>query len=737
MTTAEDRAMLITMGFTPDRVDWAIRETPPNADMQARLDYLFEHEHEPIPVQNTLSTASTASTVAPVVAAPLYSPPSHPPPTSARISSPSPPVPVVPIGHSPANLAESMGGMNLTESARAPDVVAETVNPVETEAIRRYQSFLSEYRDALRNVSNDQEAAKTFYTALTSFLEEEATKWRTELNIPVGATPTPPIVVKRDTLAVLAPESSTTPLVAVETPATAETVESASTDEVKAPESKGTYDCIRVYDPSRPRIPILASVVDFLANVITDYGEDDFVENARKRAWDIRPRMSEEVSNLRWKATVESNPSVDDDSFERRLEAHHERLAHLRPMDDWELHERVQREYEDQERLIRHRMHREKHYEYCKSFLDPAREMVHSAFTEIHPIYTEIQGYLEADNPELDVVRAVRALEQVSDTMELGMKELENLDDDRMEREWIFQRELITDDQTRTDPFGDANKMEKEKDLRMYEIKAMRAAQKVDRRAQFYALVIRRLREAISNVDKDYETLKDILKQLLETIPETTPFEQEEAQARNGDNSAMKIPLPSKELDEQIRSAQSSMYSVNQMRDDMRDVLRSFERKQMAERRENDMAQLSLNESRQGRADSWYFNAGRLLSERTEKEDEEIEKSYRHDQEQRREAFNGVISPVSKIITRYKDREMLVLQKLAGGMTAHGPMASSSSSDSTGGDSGDALVAMQKMMQQQQQTQMISNMMWSQHASRMSVINNIGSSNSQWVVKYN
>ncbi|KAG8840628.1 hypothetical protein FRC20_005515, partial [Serendipita sp. 405] len=262
--------------------------------------------------------------------------------------------------------------------------------------------------------------------------------------------------------------------------------------------------------------------------------------------------------------------------------------------------------------------------------------------------------------------------------------------------------------------------MEKEKDLRMYEIKAMRAAQKVDRRAQFYALVIRRLREAISSVDKDYEALKDILKQLLETIPETTPLEQEEAQARNGDNSAMKIPLPSKELDEQIRSAQSSMYSVNQMRDDMRDVLRSFERKQMAERRENDMAQLSLNESRQGRADSWYFNAGRLLSERTEKEDEEIEKSYRHDQEQRREAFNEVISPVSKIITRYKDREMLVLQKLAGGMTAHGPMTSSSSSDSTGGDSGDALAAMQKMMQQQQQTQMISNMMWSQHASRMS-----------------
>ncbi|KAJ3041648.1 hypothetical protein HDV00_008925 [Rhizophlyctis rosea] len=50
--------------------------------------------------------------------------------------------------------------------------------------------------------------------------------------------------------------------------------------------------------------------------------------------------------------------------------------------------------------------------------------------------------------------------------------------------------------------------------------------------------------------------------------------------------------------------------------------------------------------------------------------------------------------------------------------------------------SGDFASAYGKLMQQQMQTQMISNMMWSMHASRMSVINNIGSSNSQWVVKY-
>ncbi|KAG8836347.1 hypothetical protein FRC17_005633 [Serendipita sp. 399] len=737
---AEDRVTLIAMGFAPDRVDWAIRATPADADLQTRLDHIFEHEQETIPIQPTPATpaipvtTSITSPAAPTITTPLYSPPNHPPPSQTLMPSNPPPIQAA---STLQGISESMGRMSFAEPSPIPSEATGTAGPMETEAIQRYKSFLSAHSDHLRNLSNNQDAAKTFYDSLTRFLEEEATKWRTDLRIPVETAETVPVptshvAVERDPVPVGTPEP-TQPSPEADATLPAEAV--APSNELQSSESRKEYDCIGVYDPSRSRIAILDSAVDFLADVITGYGEDDFVENARKRAWDIRPRMSEEVSNLRWKVTVETSQTVSDDGFQRRSEAHYQRLNELQPMEDWEIRNRLQQEYEEQERLIRQRTNREDHQKYCQTFLDPAREMIHRAFTDIHPIYAEIKGYLEAEIPDLDVVRAVRALEQVSDAMELGMKELETLEDDRIEREWILQRELITDDQTRTDPYGDANKLEKEKEHRMLEIRAMRATQKVNRRADFYALVGRRMREAIAGVDKDYETLQGILKQLLESIPETIPLQEEEARAQSGDDSAMKIPLPSKELDTQIRSAQSAIYSVNGMRHDMRDVLRSFERKQTAERRENDMAQLAVNESRQGRADNWYFQAGRLLSDKAEKEDEETEKVYRRDQEQRREEFNEFMAPVSSVVTRYKDREMLVLQKLASGMTAHGPMASSSSSSTAGGGT-DALSAMQKMMQQQQQTQMLSNMMWSQHAARMSVINNIGSSNTQWVVRY-
>ncbi|KAG8792236.1 hypothetical protein FRC17_008621 [Serendipita sp. 399] len=298
--------------------------------------------------------------------------------------------------------------------------------------------------------------------------------------------------------------------------------------------------------------------------------------------------------------------------------------------------------------------------------------------------------------------------------MELGMNELETLEDDRIEREWVLQRELVTDDRTRADPYGDANKMQREKDHRILEMKAIRATQKMNRRADFYNLVTRRVREAIAGVDRDYETLKGVLNQLLERIPETLPFQEEEAQAQSGDHSAMTIPLPSKEFDTQIRYAQSIISSINIMRNDMRDVLRSFERKQLVERKENDLAQLAVNESREGRADNWYLQAGRLLSDNAQREDEEIETAYCQDQEQRKEEFDQFMVPVTEVLSRYNNRERLVLHKLASGMTAHGAMVS-------GDGSADAMFAMQQIMMQQQMDNMKLNMMMVQHTANMNV----------------
>ncbi|KIM32218.1 hypothetical protein M408DRAFT_41689, partial [Serendipita vermifera MAFF 305830] len=377
---------------------------------------------------------------------------------------------------------------------------------------------------------------------------------------------------------------------------------------------------------------------------------------------------------------------------------------------DWATATRLEEEYKQQESRIRQQESSRKHQEYCQTFLDPAKEHILAAFAELHPLYAELERILEDDdNLELDVVRAVRALEEVSDLMEQGMTELENMEDDRRNREFELQRQIITDDTSRSDPWGDATKLENQKKLSDLEIKAERAGQKVDRRNPFLVLAVRKMMEAIVGVDRDKEMLASATQDLLARIPDAIPLDQEETRAAAGDKAPSKVPLPSKPLYNQISEAHSSLLSINTMCNDMREVLKSLQRKHVYEGRLRDMAQLELSETRQGRGDNWYFGPGSTMRQEGEKEDEAGERAFEQERSERRAAMDNVSAPISSFLTRYKDREMAVLRKLAGGMTANGPMSPSSSGDPTAGGSGDAhtaaLTAMQKMLQQQQQTQ--------------------------------
>lgn len=705
-----DRETLISMGFAQDRVEWALRDTPPGADLQTLMDHIFEHEAQAVP---------------PPQASQTYGPPSHPPPPHLQVQAP----PLPPRSPSPAPLAQSMASMSINQVT--PDPVQPT-SSFESDAVQRYAAFLEDHKEHLKEARTDLISAIALHAVITRFLKEEGERWRNEFGLPA---PAPEESTSTTRSSQDASQGNREETLKVEEPGPVITVENTEEQEEQKPKSD-VYDPIAVYDPTRPRIPPLESGQEFLDRVITGYDADEPVENAKKRAWEIHPRMSEEVSNLRWSSGI-FDATPYDDSFNRRAEAHSARLSELHLRGDWDTANRLEEEYSERERVIRQQKNRSDFEDYCRKYLNPAREMVHKAFADIHPIYAELQGYLEEDNPELDVVRAIAALEQVSETMETGMRTLAELEDDHMRREFELQREVITDDKSRSDPWGDASKFEKQHELRLLELKAQRTAQRADRRAPFFALSTRRIKEAIAGVDRDQELLQQHLRTLLDTVPPTIPLDQEEARAKEGDTAPSKVPLPSIELHAQITSAQSSLWSVHAMTNDMRSVLRGLERKQMWEKREDDLAQLAASETRAGRGDNWYFGPGSAMRDRGEKEDEETERLFDKENDRRREEFNAFMAPVRDYMTSYKDREMLVLQKLTMGMTAHGPMKSSVNIPSgSGGDSTAALSAMQKMMMQQQQTQMISNMMWSQHAARMSVINNIGSSNSSWVVKY-
>ncbi|PVF96047.1 hypothetical protein CPB86DRAFT_728623 [Serendipita vermifera] len=746
-----DRETLISMGFSPDRVDWAIRDTPANSDMQTRLDHIIDHDNQPVPPPNLVPAAVSPSVSSPTGSfSSIFAPPSQPPPTRTYSTQQqpvyAPPPTLPPRTPRTEDLAQTVQTLSLTTPLSPPNTNATVQKPeIENQAVQRYSEFLESHRNTLSRGNLDNDSAKAFYTSLLTFLDTEKEVWRAQLDLPVETAP--PVVVNtvsRETVTVqpTQPVPTTVPPIAP----VAEEINGANTTTTTTPEQPATkssvYDPIAVYDPNRTLLPVSPPLGEVVGKVITAYYEDEPVEAAIKRARLIRPRMTEQISDKRWSATI--GAPQDDESrqaFQRRSEAHYSHQNELYNKGDWEGAQQLDEEYQRNETVIRQQENRKRYEKHCETFLNPAREQINAAFVEIHPIYAELQRFLEEENWELDVVRAVRALEEASDIMEAGMKELETLEDDRGQREFELQREIITDDKSRSDPYGDANKLEAQKNLHDLELKASRTSQKLERRAAFYALAMRRMGEAIAGVDKDATLLFSALQELLATIPESIPLQQEEERKAAGDDAPSKVPLPSKELCNQISQAQSSLYSINEMRNDMHEVLRNLQRKQMAEKRENDLAQLALNETRAGRGDNWYFNAGSAQRDQAEKEDETTEAEYSRARDERRAKFNEEIEPISTLLRKYRDREMLALTKLAGGMTANGSMESGSDAAAAaaaagGGSANAALAAMQQMMRQQQQTQMISNMMWSQHATTMSVINNIGSSNSQWVVKY-
>lgn len=55
-----DRDTLLSMGFDPSRVDWALRATG-GRGLQPAMDHVFEHEGEPVPDPNSSATSASTS----------------------------------------------------------------------------------------------------------------------------------------------------------------------------------------------------------------------------------------------------------------------------------------------------------------------------------------------------------------------------------------------------------------------------------------------------------------------------------------------------------------------------------------------------------------------------------------------------------------------------------------------------------------------------------------------------
>jgi hypothetical protein len=349
--------------------------------------------------------------------------------------------------------------LSLNATTSTPNTVETAQKPeIETQAVQRYSEFLESHRNTLTRESSNDDAARAFFTSLLTFLDTEKECWRAHFNLPLDPPPVAASTVSRETVTVQSNPPVTTTVASTVT-ATQEEAGTKTTAEQPATKSS-VYDPIAVYDPDRTLLPTSPSLAQLLSKVITAYYEDEPVEAALKRARAIRPRMTEQISDMRWSATIGAPQENESrEAFQRRSEAHYSHQNDLYNRGDWEGARQLDEEYQRNEALIRQQENRAKYERHCETFLNPAREQINAAFVELHPIYNELQKFLEEDNWELDVVRAVRALEEASDMMEQGMKELETLEDDKDQREFELQREVITDDKSRSDPFGDANQV--------------------------------------------------------------------------------------------------------------------------------------------------------------------------------------------------------------------------------------------------------------------------------------
>ena len=433
----------------------ALRDTPAGADLQIRMDHILEHEAQTVPAPQTVQVTQK------------YGPPSHPPPQHVQLQAP----PLPPRSQSPAPLIHSMDSMSINQKTKLqvpplspsfpfPELPTQSMGSMsishasspESDAVQRYAAFLIEHKEHLKEARTDLISATALHTVITKFLKEEGERWRNEFGLP---TPAPEGSSSTPQRSHNISQSNQEDVQTAEQSVPVITVDNAREQGEQKPTSD-VYDPIAVYDPTRTLLPPLESIQEI--RVVTGYEEDEPVENAKKRALEIHSRMSEEVSNLRWSSGI-LNASPYDDAFNRRAEEHSTKLTGLHLRGDWDAANRLEQEYSQREHSIRQQKDRTDFQIYCREYLDPMTEKVHKAFAEVHPIYAEIKRYLEEDNWELDVVRAIAALEQVSETMELGMQTLAELEDERLRRELDLQRHIITDDTNRSDPFGDVSKV--------------------------------------------------------------------------------------------------------------------------------------------------------------------------------------------------------------------------------------------------------------------------------------
>ncbi|KAG8968974.1 hypothetical protein FRC03_005240 [Tulasnella sp. 419] len=697
MSATSDRDVLLSMGFPPERVDWAIQETASAPDLQRRIEHIIEHEDMIPPKAADASTNSSAET--------------------AKIS---------PLGNrqrkQESNKADSLyhADSNISSSNITLNGVARNLEERYMSSLERFASFLQYEQDLMHGaLLDDKETSLKALEALETFFKDEIERRRIEYQLPSVSNQLSSVTPSTDA------RQSTNGGSTISRGTRDYHVPVASSSQAPPDQDSARDDRQSTISVTRPSIPASSDIKGILSNIYSHTAANPIVQQASNAAEALRPQLAEWVQSLRIEYDAKQLPEsqVADVQEQRRREAHSAHLSALYQAGQMSTAAEVTKKFEASENAKKLAWKRTELENWKKGVSEVGREGTMATLQKLQVELKRIADVLEEDEEDNDVVNATRALLQVSDLMENeAVVTLESLEDDLSQREHDFQCQSISLSSSNIDAWKEIDRLEKAHELAKLELGVIRCDYKIKRTAPCHQLILRQLQSHLKRVNADEALLSDTLLSVLSTVPPFLSLEEEELKLAEGDGSYMTSALPSIELIDQIRAAHAALSRLNSLASELSSCVQVILTRQAVAAKDKAVKEVILSEFRAGRGDQvWLSEAFKSVNEQHDQMIATSEEAASKEKINREKRWAKASEKALDVIRRHEKRSRALKQK-----------TSENAQDSTSG----LTDSFARLLQQQQQTQMVSNMMWSQHASRMAVIDNIGSGSTQWVVNY-
>ncbi|KAJ3032813.1 hypothetical protein HK097_005066, partial [Rhizophlyctis rosea] len=485
--------------------------------------------------------------------------------------------------------------------------------------------------------------------------------------------------------------------------------------------------------PTLPTSDLLASILTRLTPLTRQVTSDTnipILTRAEKAAESAR--NTQFVSDSRWShhsAETKFQESFDNDSQLRR-DALQKKNNKLYDQNRWEEVNRLQEVFDEEEKRVRDSYEVQKLERAKGGFFGPVVAELEGMLIEV---WTSYEFLLRAgdgvDFRDLDAVEAevggwdvqsrLRILQSAFDAAEGVVDEIANVEDELYRQEV----QLETSRCYARNDWETAGKLDQAREAREKDRKRVREGERVERWGRLCEGVDRVLMQVRAVVERDRAEVSAALEGVLvgveaerekERREKEREKEEEERREKEGkkkddggqeEKKVFGYHVPSEELVKQLDEASGVLESLTNL---------LIQTSEFHQRTFSSHRRAQHHITRDALYDSQNWSGASSLDDSFNASETSVVDSLHSQTTAMREIIQPLTQRVATVRGDHSERESL--NRVAAG-------------------GGDFASAYAEMMNNQLKTQMISNMMQSMHFSRMSVINNIGSSNTQWVVR--